>query len=224
MSTLPPVAPVAPASVPQPATTLPLDTNGIPVGGYDTLTDQLKIEILDGQHVTIGALADTPATDDTGAWSLQALMKRLIQRFPLAGVPQSVTQAGSGISSTATTPTTILTAMETGPRRRGFVIGSSLTQVVTITIWLQTGAASPVNVAAYNTLFTMAAGNTTHQLVLVTSAGIKPLGITAGTLSTAPTLTTDGSAQLDAPLTSLIIKASVAAGATGNLWIDYSPM
>lgn len=37
--------------------------------------------IVDGGHVSFGAKADTPATDDTGTWSLIALFKRLLQKL-----------------------------------------------------------------------------------------------------------------------------------------------
>jgi hypothetical protein len=145
-----------------------------------------------------------------------------VQAVGGASFVSSSTTAGGSIAATPTTPTTIFSSSETGPKRRALIIGSSLTAVVTISIWCQTGnSAGTANATAYHTLLTMPAGNVTNQMIIVTSAGAKPMGLVAGTLSTAPTMTTDGSSQFDAPLVNFTVKASVASAATGNLWLDY---
>jgi hypothetical protein len=145
-----------------------------------------------------------------------------VQAVGGASFASSSTTAGGSLSTSAVAPTTIFSSSEVGAKRRALIIGSSLTAVLTISVWCQTGnSGGTANATAYHTLLTMPAGSVTNQAIIVTSAGAKPMGLVAGTLSTAPTMTTDGTSEFDAPLVNFTVKASVASAATGNLWLDY---
>lgn len=229
-NTLPPVAPVAPVAVPQPSTTLPRDTNGIPVGGYDTNTDQLKVEAFDGQIVTLGALADTAATADSGSWSLIALTKRLLGRLTANALGGIVTGAavqsrpiasalGSTLSAASATPTLIgaFTA-STAVKSRAFSYWSTSNQTIIFMVYGIVGTAaqgaygSPalggggVLLASWTTL----AGNGTTQYGIVSALGA------IAQSGTAPTVLSGAFANLNIPATQLAIYAYAGAAITAG--------
>lgn len=71
------------------ASALPAGTNNI--GDVDVLS------IADGANVALGAKADTPATTDTGSFTLIALFKRYLERFTtfLTRIPAALDTSGN---------------------------------------------------------------------------------------------------------------------------------
>lgn len=224
MSTLPPTAPVAPATVPQANVTLPHDTTGVPYGGYDPNTDQMKVEAFDGQIVTLGALGDAAATSDTGSFSLMALVKRLLSRFTAFGLggiqvggaarQSSTFTAAASISTSSSVPTAIVTGSDLGVKYRTIGLQWTGNQALTVVVQVAAGTSGPT---ATLLSFTLTAGNVTAQSALIIPTHNITVNGSGATLASG-TLADLGSQVYN----TLQIAAYVGSTAsTGGLSLDY---
>lgn len=110
---------------------LPSQVGGVSSGGG-------PVTIADGSDVTLGAKADAPAANDTGAFSIVALLKRLMAKF-------NAPSTGTATNVAAAAADTLLLASNTA--RQGAVIFNDSTSAI-LYLRATTGAATTVNYTA----------------------------------------------------------------------------